>query len=109
MTSTATETRAVVVERDIPHPPEKIWRALTEPQLIEDWLMTNDFKPVVDHKFAFRADWGAVDCRVLEVEPLRTLAYSWAAYGLESTVTWTLTRRAKARICGWSSQASARS
>ena len=51
MTSTATETRAVVVERDIPHPPEKIWRALTEPQLIEDWLMKNDFRPVMDHRF----------------------------------------------------------
>ena len=91
MTSTATETRAVVVERDIPHPPEKIWRALTEPHLIEDWLMKNDFRPVMDHRFKLSGDWGAVDCQVLEVEPPKTLAYSWAAYGLESTVTWTLT------------------
>ena len=53
MTSTATETRSVIVEREIPHPPKKIWRALTEPHLIEEWLMKNDFKPVADHKFIF--------------------------------------------------------
>jgi uncharacterized protein YndB with AHSA1/START domain len=91
MTETATETRSVVVEREIAYPPEKIWRALTQPQLIEEWLMKNDFKPVVDHRFNLRADWGAVDCRVLEVEPNKTLSYTWAAYGLESVVTWTLT------------------
>jgi uncharacterized protein YndB with AHSA1/START domain len=91
MTPAAAETRSVVVEREIPHPPEKIWRALTQPHLIEEWLMKNDFKPVVDHRFNLRADWGAVDCQVLEVEPSRTLSYTWAAYGLESVVTWTLT------------------
>ena len=51
MTATATEIRTVVVEREIAYPPEKIWRALTEPHLIEDWLMKNDFEPVVDRKF----------------------------------------------------------
>jgi uncharacterized protein YndB with AHSA1/START domain len=91
MTTTATETRSVIVEREIPHPPEKIWRALTQPQLIEDWLMKNDFRPVPDHRFQLTADWGSVDCQVLEVEPNRTLSYSWAAHGLESVVTWTLT------------------
>jgi uncharacterized protein YndB with AHSA1/START domain len=91
MTNTATETLAVVVERDIPHPPEKIWRALTQPQLIEEWLMKNDFKPVVGHGFKLSADWGAVDCQVQAVEPNKTLSYTWAAYGLESVVTWTLT------------------
>jgi uncharacterized protein YndB with AHSA1/START domain len=95
MTKAATETRSVVVEREIPHPPEKIWRALTEPHLIEEWLMKNDFKPAVDHKFSLRADWGAVDCQVLEVEPHKTLSYTWAAYGLESVVTWTLTPTSK--------------
>jgi uncharacterized protein YndB with AHSA1/START domain len=74
----------------MPHPPEKIWRALTERHLIEEWLMKNDFKPLVDHRFNFRADWGAVDCRVLAVEPKKTLSYTWAAYGLESVITWTL-------------------
>ena len=91
MNKPVTETRTVVVEREIAHAPEKIWRALTQPHLIEEWLMKSDFKPVVDHRFNFRADWGAVDCQVMEVEPQKTLSYTWAAYGLESTVTWTLT------------------
>jgi uncharacterized protein YndB with AHSA1/START domain len=91
MNEPATETLSVVVEREIPHPPEKIWRALTQSHLIEEWLMKNDFKPVVGHRFDFRADWGIVDCRVLAVEPNKALSYAWGAYGLESVVTWTLT------------------
>src|SRR5690242_1568720 len=91
MSKAAAETRSVIIERDIPHPPEKIWRALTQPHLIEEWLMKNDFKLVVDHRFNLRADWGAVDCRVLAVEANKTLSYTWAAFGLESVVTWTLT------------------
>jgi uncharacterized protein YndB with AHSA1/START domain len=91
MNETSTETRSVVVERELPHPLEKVWRALTQPHLIEEWLMKNDFKPVVGHRFDLRADWGAVDCRVVAVEPNKTLSYTWAAYGLESVVTWTLT------------------
>lgn len=91
MTESSTQTRSIVVEREIAHPPEKIWRALTQPHLIAEWLMKNDFRPVVDHRFNFRADWGAVDCQVLAVEPNKRLSYSWAAYGLESAVTWTLT------------------
>jgi len=89
---TAPEIRTVVVERDIPFPPEKIWRALTQPQLIEEWLMKNDFMPIVGHRFDLRADWGTVDCRVVSIEPNRTLSYTWDAMGLESVVTWTLTR-----------------
>ena len=81
MNEHATETLSVVVEREIPYPPEKIWRALTQPHLIEEWLMKNDFKPVVGHRFNLRADWGAVDCQVLAVEPNKTLSYTWAAYG----------------------------
>ena len=91
MNTTATETRSVIVEREMPWPPEKLWRALTQPHLIEEWLMKNDFKPVVDHRFNFRGDWGAVDCQVVTVEPNKTLSYTWGAYGLESIVTWTLT------------------
>jgi uncharacterized protein YndB with AHSA1/START domain len=91
MTSTATETRSVIVEREIAFPPEKIWRALTQPHLIEEWLMKNDFKPVVGHSFNLRADWGAVDCQVQTLELNKTLSYTWAAMGLESVVTWTLT------------------
>jgi len=91
MTNTATETLSVVVEREIPFPPEKIWRALTQPHLIEEWLMKNDFQPVVDHRFRLSADWGAVDCQVTAVEPNKTLSYTWEAMGLESVVTWILT------------------
>ena len=91
MTNTATETLSVVVERGVTFPPEKIWRALTQPHLIEEWLMKNDFKPVVGHRFDLRADWGSVDCQVLAVEPHKTLSYTWGAYDLESVVTWTLT------------------
>jgi uncharacterized protein YndB with AHSA1/START domain len=91
MTDTATETRSVVIKREMPFPPEKIWRALTQPHLIEEWLMKNDFNPVVGERFNLRADWGAVDCQVLVVEPNKTLSYTWAAHGLESVVTWTLT------------------
>lgn len=89
--TTATETRSVVVEREIAFPPEKLWRALTQPHLIEEWLMKNDFVPVPDHRFSLRAEWGAVDCRVLAIEPNRKLSYTWAAMGLDSVVTWTLT------------------
>jgi len=67
MSKTTTETLSVIVEREIPYPPEKIWRTLTQSHLIEEWLMKNDFKPVVDHRFNLRADWGAVDCQVLAV------------------------------------------
>jgi uncharacterized protein YndB with AHSA1/START domain len=87
-----TEIRSVIVERDIAHPPEKLWRALTQPHLVEEWIgMKSDLKPEVGHSFRFSADWGGVDCEVIEVEPNRTLAYKWTAYGLESVVTWTLT------------------
>jgi len=98
MSNVASETLCVVVEREIPYPPEKIWRALTQPHLIEEWLMKNDFKPVVGHSFSLRGDWGGVlDCEVLAVEPNRMLSYTWnfkhddAAYNLRSVVTFTLT------------------
>ena len=91
MSTAATETLSVVVEREVAFPPEKIWRALTQPHLIEEWLMKNDLQPVVGHGFNLRGDWGAADCKVLAVEPNRTLTYSWDAMGLESIVTWTLT------------------
>lgn len=98
MSTTDTETRSIVVERDIAHPPEKLWRALTQPHLIEEWLMKNDFAPVEGHRFNLRGEWGGVlDCEVLAVEPHRTLSYTWnfahedPAYNLKSVVTFTLT------------------
>jgi uncharacterized protein YndB with AHSA1/START domain len=95
MTDPGTETRSVIVEREIAFPPEKIWRALTQPHLLEEWLMKNDFEPVVGHRFNLRRNPKpdvsiVIDCEILEVEPNKTLSYSWAAYGLESVVTFTL-------------------
>ena len=93
-----TEARSVIVEREMPHPPEKLWRALTQPHLIAEWLMKNDFAAVVGHRFHLRGEWGGVlDCEVLVVEPNKELAYTWnhvhddAAFNLQSTVTFTLT------------------
>lgn len=91
MTDTAAETRSVIIERQFGHAPEKLWRALTQPELIAEWLMKNDFQPVIGHRFGLNASWGDVGCRVTEVEPNRKLAYTWGAAGLESVVTWTLT------------------
>ncbi|HEY2445992.1 MAG TPA: SRPBCC domain-containing protein [Rhizomicrobium sp.] len=96
MSKQATETRSVVVEREFPYPPEKIWRALTQPHLIEEWLMENEFMPVVGHRFNLRRTPKpdlhiVVDCLVLVVEPHKTLSYTWNALDLEGVVTWTLT------------------
>ncbi|HEY5381314.1 MAG TPA: SRPBCC domain-containing protein [Acidobacteriaceae bacterium] len=96
MTTSDASTRSVIVEREFAHPPEKVWRALTESSLIEQWLMKNDFQPVTGHSFQLRMEpvpnWnGVVDCRVLDVEPRKTLSYTWGTLGLESVVTFTLT------------------
>jgi uncharacterized protein YndB with AHSA1/START domain len=91
MTNPSSEALCVIVEREMPYPAEKIWRALTQPHLIEEWLMKNDFKPVVGHSFKLSADWGSVDCKVVTIEPNKTLTYTWSAFGLGTVVTWTLT------------------
>jgi uncharacterized protein YndB with AHSA1/START domain len=102
MTELATAARSLVVEREMPHPPEKVWRALTQNPLLETWLMKNDFRPIVGHRFNFRAEpmphWnGVVDCEELVVEPCERLSYRWSASGegeaggLKTVVTWTLT------------------
>ncbi len=95
------ETKSIVVERTMPHPPEKVWRALTTSALIAEWLMRNDFEPVVGHRFQFQATpvpgWsGITNCEVVEVDPPRRLAYRWgdgteSDSGLRTLVTWTLT------------------
>lgn len=95
---TDADVQTVTIEREFAHPVDRLWRALTQPHLIAEWLMQNDFVPQVGHRFRMSGDWGGVlDCRVLEVEPGRTLAYTWdhhhadPAYDLRSTVTFTLT------------------
>lgn len=90
MNATSMETRSIVMERELAHPPEKVWRALTQPHLISEWLMTNDFEPVISRRFKLSSDWGAIECEVLVVEPHKTLSYSWVSLGLDSVVTWTL-------------------
>jgi uncharacterized protein YndB with AHSA1/START domain len=90
-----TTTRSLVIEKELPHPPEKIWRALTQGPLIKEWLMDNDFQPAVGHRFNFRStpmpNWdGIIDSEVLVVEPNRKLSYSWNSMGLVSIVVWTL-------------------
>jgi uncharacterized protein YndB with AHSA1/START domain len=92
---TTAGTRSLVIEKELPHPLEKIWRALTQGPLIKEWLMDNDFDPVVGHRFNFRStpmpNWnGIIDCEVLVVEPNKKLSYSWGSLGLESVVVWTL-------------------
>ena len=89
-------SRSLVIEREMPHPPEKIWRALTQGALIEEWLMKNDFEPVVGHQFSFRSTpvpgWdGVINSEVLMIEPNTCLSYSWGTMGTMSVVTWTLT------------------
>ena len=95
------ETRSIVVERVMPHPIEKVWRALTTSALVADWLMQNDFAATEGHRFAFGATpvpgWsGVTNCVVLKVEAPRLLAYSWgdgteSDSGLKTVVTWSLT------------------
>ena len=90
-----TTTRSLVIEKELPHPLEKVWRALTQGPLIKEWLMDNDFQPVVGHKFNFRStpmpNWnGVIESEVLVVEPNNKLSYRWSSFGLESVVVWTL-------------------
>jgi uncharacterized protein YndB with AHSA1/START domain len=82
---------------DLAHPPEKVWRALTDPALLAEWLL-----PVIDLRlergaaFTFRTQphpgWdGTVSCRLVEIEPLRKLSYTWSVPFLDTVVTFTLT------------------
>ena len=89
-------SRSLVIEREMPHPPEKVWRALTQGPLIEEWLMKNDFQPVVGHRFSFRSTpvpgWdGVIESEVQVIESNSRLSYSWGTMGTMSVVTWTLT------------------
>jgi uncharacterized protein YndB with AHSA1/START domain len=86
--------QTIINERQVPHPPEKVWRALTDQRLLAKWMMDNDFEPVVGRKFSFRTkpmpNWnGVVNCEVLSLEPNRRLSYAWNSTG--EIVTWTLT------------------
>lgn len=86
-------TDRATIEHDefLPHPPARVWQALTDPDLIARWLMPNDFEPSVGHTFRFdTGQWGFTDCEVLAVEPERLLRYSWRNQSLDTTVTFRL-------------------
>lgn len=94
------ETQSISLAWDLPHPPAKVWRALTEPALLAEWLMANDMRPNVGERFTFRDEptpwWdGMVHCEVLELEEHKRLRYSWQSgtgdSRLDTVVTWTLT------------------
>jgi uncharacterized protein YndB with AHSA1/START domain len=95
--------RDLIIKWRFAHPPEKVWECLTDPSLIGQWLMKNDFKPVVGHKFNFHTKPipqmgfdGIVYCEVLEIIPNQKLVYSWkggpspGVIGLDTVLTWTL-------------------
>lgn len=70
----------IVLECDLPQAPEKVWRALTEPEIVAAWLMPNDIKAETGHRFSLGAE-GRIDCKVLDAEPGRLLRYSWREQG----------------------------
>lgn len=87
-----------------PQPPEAVWEYLTNSELLAQWLMPNDFKPTVGHRFQFGAEPklkfgfdGRIYCEVLEIVPYKKLVYSWKGGlskqrpSLDSIVTWILT------------------
>jgi uncharacterized protein YndB with AHSA1/START domain len=85
--------------RDVfyPHPPERVWRALTDPAALSRWLMPNDFQPRLGHRFTFRTDPvppdfdGIVHCEVTELDPPRRLAYTWnGGPGVRTVVSYRL-------------------
>ena len=96
MSEAAESPGTLVIERVFRHAPEKVWRALTEGPLLAQWLMNNDFEPMVGHRFNFRREpvpgWnGVIDSEVLAIEPGRRLSYRWDTMGVETVVVFTLT------------------
>jgi uncharacterized protein YndB with AHSA1/START domain len=84
---------------DLPHAPAKVWRALTDPALVAQWLMKTDMPAEPGKAFTFRADpmpyWdGIIHSEILELEPQKRLRYTWkggpGASVLDTVVTWTL-------------------
>ncbi|GAA1296520.1 hypothetical protein Psi02_12900 [Planotetraspora silvatica] len=93
----STDRTSIEVDEFLPHPPAKVWRALTDPALQERWLMAGDMKPVVGHRFTFttrpipQVEFdGVISCEVLDVEEGRLLRISWRGGSLDTTVTWRL-------------------
>jgi len=91
------QTDSISFELDLPHAPEKVWRALTEPALLAEWLLpVIDLELEPDAAFTFKTQpypgWdGTVSCRMLEIEAHRKLSYTWSVPFLDTVVTFTLT------------------
>ncbi|MER9651966.1 SRPBCC domain-containing protein [Mesorhizobium sp. M0152] len=90
---------AIEFEYDLTEPPEKVWRALTVPELLAAWMMPNDIRPQTGSRFAFAGPDAAIECEILDAEPERLLRYSWREQpgdarqdALDSIVTFTLAR-----------------
>jgi uncharacterized protein YndB with AHSA1/START domain len=86
---------AVSLDFQYTTPIEKVWSALTDSNKLAKWVMENDFKPVVGHRFQFRTqptEWwnGIIDSEVLVVDAPNRLSYTWVSGGEKTTVTWTL-------------------
>lgn len=90
------QTDSISFEFDLPHPPPKVWRALTDPVLLTEWLLpVFDLKLAPGATFTFKTQphpgWdGIVKCRMLEIEPHKKLSYAWVSAGVETVVTFTL-------------------
>ena len=83
------------VTASYPHPVSRVWEALMSSEALTAWLMPNDFKPVLGHRFTFRTRPapgfdGIVRCEVLELDPPRRMVWSWAGGNIDTTVTFTL-------------------
>ena len=90
---------SVKFEIDYKVPPEKIWRTLTDSDLLAQWLMPNNFRAELGAEFQFRAKpmggWdGVAHCKVLEIDPPKTLVYSWGSNMIQTVVTFRLEPRA---------------
>ena len=91
------QTEAIAFEYELRHAPEKVWRALTNPELLVQWLLpVFDLKLELGAAFTFKTQafpgWdGTVSCRFLEIEAQRKLSYTWGTPGMDTVVTFTLT------------------
>jgi uncharacterized protein YndB with AHSA1/START domain len=84
--------RAVVYEMSYPEPPERVWRALIDPQELAAWLMPNDFLPVVGHRFTMACEpLGRIDAEVIEVDTPRRLVCRWQGSFGDTVVSFELT------------------
>lgn len=83
------EKGVIRLSQYIDHTPAKVWRALTDPNLIAKWWAKGDVQPVVGHRFTLdMGKWGQQPCEVLAVEAERLLSYSFAPGTLDTIITW---------------------